>query len=210
MRKARVANQAVQNVSCRKEAGSRGPRRRKKIAASAAAANKAPAAHHMALFRELILRSMAMPVKPAAGWGGDGDGGAALALIKRYPIRASVSISIRTFGRIAERGPQPVNGGIQPALEIHECIGRPEPGPQFFAADYLARLFEQRLKNVKWPSLQTYAHPVLAQFPGIQRNFKGAKSRREGIHAGPTHTRQRRAVGIDGRLMHTLPNRLSD
>ena len=113
-----------------------------------------------------------------------------------------------TFSRIAQRGSQAIDSGVQSALEIHESIGRPKLGAQFVATDYLARLFEQGLQNVKWPSLQTYARAVLTQLAGIEKNFEGAKSNREGVDPRRTDLMYR-AVGIDRGSIHTLANRLS-
>ena len=55
----------------------------------------------------------------------------------------------RRIGRVPERIAQPPNGGIQPVLEIDECLCRPESLSQLVAGHELTRTVQQRLEKLK-------------------------------------------------------------
>src|SRR5204862_5207471 len=70
-------------------------------------------------------------------------------------------------GRIAQREPQPVDGGIEAAFEVDKGVFRPEPPMQLFPSDHCAWFFEQGAQDLQRLRLQLDADALFPQFPGI-------------------------------------------
>jgi hypothetical protein len=48
-------------------------------------------------------------------------------------------------------------------IEIHKSVGGPDSLPEFLAADYIARVFQQNLEDLEWLFLQSDSSSILAQ-----------------------------------------------
>jgi hypothetical protein len=82
----------------------------------------------------------------------------------------------RRRGRIVERVAQPIDGFIQPVLEIEISLARPKPVLQFLAAHHFARIFQQHGKDLKCLLRQADFEPLLAQLSGFEVCLEGPET----------------------------------
>jgi hypothetical protein len=83
---------------------------------------------------------------------------------------------LRLVGVVAERRAQPLHGGIQAVLEIHEGAGRPQPLANAVAGDHVSGLLEQQLQDLEGLVLQARAPVRRAQLAGVDVEFERAES----------------------------------
>jgi hypothetical protein len=55
----------------------------------------------------------------------------------------------RRFGCVPQRFPQSLYGVVDAVIEVNKRVAGPYPLSQFLALDYLARLFQKNVKNLK-------------------------------------------------------------
>ncbi len=82
----------------------------------------------------------------------------------------------RAIRRIRQRIPNLVDRLIQPVVEIHVRIGRPNSFLQFFAGNDFSGMLDQHRQNPDRLLLQPYAQSTLAQFPSPNIQLKSPKS----------------------------------
>jgi hypothetical protein len=58
------------------------------------------------------------------------------------------------LGGVAQRIPEPADGGVEAMVEVDEGVCRPEPFAHLLASDYLAGTIEQHCENLEWLFLE--------------------------------------------------------
>ncbi len=95
---------------------------------------------------------------------------------------------LRRLSRVAERLPQPLDGGIDAVIELYHRVVRPELLANLFPQHHIAGLFQQQRQDLygllRQPSIQScfpkFACPEI-QLKGSKANEMGKRSRIHGI-----------------------------
>jgi hypothetical protein len=102
------------------------------------------------------------------------------------------------FRRVAEGFAKAGDGAVQAMIEIDEGVGRPNPLPQLFLGHYLAGVFDEDCENLERLFLQLDPDSPLAQFAGLEVQFKNPELDEIGLGRGCGHAAppsiQRRAI----------------
>ena len=60
----------------------------------------------------------------------------------------------RVLGGVVERLTQLVYGAVEPVVEVHEGVGRPQADTELVPCDQLARTLEERAQDLDWPATE--------------------------------------------------------
>src|SRR5262249_53153938 len=82
----------------------------------------------------------------------------------------------RTLGRVAECLTDLVDRLVEPVIEVHESVCRPESCLKFLASYDLAGMLEQHHKDLEGLFLKPNSQPLLAQFASAKIQLENSKA----------------------------------
>src|SRR4029077_13073348 len=80
------------------------------------------------------------------------------------------------FCRVPQGVPKPLDGIVQPLIEIHEGVCSPDPLPKLFSGYQFARMSQENLQKLERLVLEFDPDPSFAQFPTTQIHFEDAEA----------------------------------
>ena len=107
----------------------------------------------------------------------------------------------RVLGGVVERLTQLVYGAVEPVVEVHEGVGRPQADTELVPCDQLARTLEERAQDLNRPATEPDPEAAAPQLARHRVELEGAKSIPARLHCCGGQTRIGSATANRRRLV---------